>query len=150
RVLAASSRVTALLESADIAGAEESLVRLERFAGELRQPFFSWWAHLARAMLSGMRGDADAGQKALEAFGVGMASSQPEAGAGFGAQLAGIRWAQGRSEELRDAFSASANEMPGIQAWRTALALLYCETDRPAEAREQIVVLAAGGFDVPI
>jgi class 3 adenylate cyclase/tetratricopeptide (TPR) repeat protein len=149
-LFAANSQATALLESGDATRAERAVTRLERLATDLRQPFYLWWAHLGRAMLSVMRGEADAEEKALAALETGLAAGQPDAAAAFGAQLFNLRHSLGRLDELTDTVRASVDEMPGTPAWRTALALLYCETDRPAEAREQLAVLAASGFDVPL
>ena len=43
---AAVHRTGALLESGDIGGAERALAEVERLAGELRQPFYTWWARI--------------------------------------------------------------------------------------------------------
>src|SRR6185503_16585356 len=70
---AALHRTGALFESGDIAGAEHGLADVERLAGELRQPFYTWFALMGRAMLAIMRGAADGEAQAFRAFEVGTA-----------------------------------------------------------------------------
>ena len=147
---AALHRTGALFESGDIDGAERGLADVERRAGELRQPFYSWFALMGRAMLAIMRGAADGEAQAFRAFEVGTAGGQPGAPPGFGAQLALIRYDQGRLGELVGPVQANVEAMPHIPAWRAALAMFYCETDRVAEAREQIDTIRETGLDAPL
>jgi class 3 adenylate cyclase len=146
---AAFHRTGALLESGDIEGAEHALVEVERLAGELRQPYYTWWAHTGRAMLALMRGAPDAEAKVFATFQLGMAAGQPEAHA-FGAQLYVLRHDKGRLIELADAVRANAEGQPHVPAWRAGLARLYSETDQLAAAREQIDMLRVTGFDAPL
>src|SRR5262249_38654018 len=139
----------ALLESGDIAGAEQSLADVERLAGELRQPFYKWFARMGRAMLAMLRGAPDAEAEVFAAFEVGMAGGQPDAEAAFGAQVYTLRSDQGRLGELLDILRANADAQPHIQAWRAALARAYCDTDQMAEARAQVDALRVSGFDSP-
>src|SRR5262249_7450949 len=52
---AALHRTCALLESGDVEGAERALVEVERLAGELRQPFYTWFARMEQTMFAVMR-----------------------------------------------------------------------------------------------
>ena len=76
---AAFHRTGALLESGDIGGAERALVEVERLAGELRQPFYTWWARMGRTMLAVMRGAPDAEAQMFATFELGTAGGQPDA-----------------------------------------------------------------------
>jgi tetratricopeptide (TPR) repeat protein len=147
---AAYHRAGVLLESGDVDCAERMVARIEELAAMLRQPYFVWWAGVARAMTAILRAAPDAEQNAFASFQVGTASGQPDARSVFGAQLSEIRRIQGRYGELLDAILANVEAQPHIPAWRASLAWLYCETDRPDEARKQLDVLAGDGFAIPL
>jgi class 3 adenylate cyclase/tetratricopeptide (TPR) repeat protein len=147
---AAHQRTGALLESGDIGGAERALREAERLAGELRQPFCTWFTRIGRAMLAVMRGAPDAEAQVLATFELGTAGGQPDAPTAFGAQLSFLRHNQGRLAELADATRANVEAMPHMPAWRAALARLYSETDQVAAAREQVDILRVNGFDPPL
>jgi class 3 adenylate cyclase/tetratricopeptide (TPR) repeat protein len=145
--LAAHHRVGALLESGDIAGAEQSLADGERLAGDLREPFYRWQARMGRAMLAILRGAPDAEAEVVATFELGMAGGQPDAATAFGAQVYVLRTNQGRLGELLDILRANADAQPHNLGWRAALARAYCDTDQLAEARAQVDALRSGGFD---
>ena len=42
---------------------------------------------------------------------------------------------------------ANVDAMPHMPAWRAVLARLYTETDQLEQAREQVDILRANGFD---
>ena len=147
---AAVHRTGALLESGDIGGAERALAEVERLAGELRQPFYTWWARTGRTMLAVMRGAPDAEAQVLATFELGTAGGQPDAAAVFGAQLTALRNNQGRAGELAEVMRANVDAMPHMPAWRATLARLYTETDQLEQAREQVDILRANGFDPPL
>jgi len=147
---AALHRTGALFESGDVDGAERGLADVERLAGQLRQPFYTWFALMGRAMFATMRGSPDSEAQAFAAFEVGTAGGQPGAPQGFGAQVALIRYDQGRLAELVSTVQANVEAMPHIPAWRAALAMFYCETGRLPEAREQIDAIRERGLDAPL
>src|SRR5262249_7364598 len=146
---AAYQRMGALLESGDIAGAEQMLVRLKEFSSKLRQPFFSWATDHALSMMSVMSGEPSAEQKVLAAFQVGKAGGQPEAEQADIARLSVIRRDQGRHAELIDPLRGFVDSLSHMPVWRVILAGLYCETDELDEARAQIVALATTDFKIP-
>ncbi len=74
---AAYHRFGALLESGDIAGAEQMLDRLEELTLKLRQNYFSWATAIARAMLMVMHGAPDAEQAVQAAFASAMPAGSP-------------------------------------------------------------------------
>jgi predicted ATPase len=147
---AAFHRAGALLESADINGAERCIADMERLAAQLRQPFYTWFAALGRATLARTRWAADAEARTLAAFEIGTAGGQPDASNGFAAQLAGIRVTQGRFDEVVDGARAAAEAMPHIHAWTAAVAWYCCETDRVEEARELFAAMRGRGLEVPV
>jgi len=146
---AAFHRTGALLESDDIGGAERALAEGERLAGELRQPYFTWWARIGRTMLAVMRGAPDAEAQIFATFELGTAGGQPDAAVVFGAQLTALRGNQGRTGELAEVMQANVDAMPHMPVWRALLARLYAETDQLEQAREQVDILRANGLDQP-
>jgi class 3 adenylate cyclase/tetratricopeptide (TPR) repeat protein len=150
RWAAAYQRLGGLLESADFAGAKQMLARMSELASKLRQPFFSWGAQLAVAMLSLLSGAADAEQEILAAFHVGTAGGQPEAKQAYISQLSVLRRDQGRHAELIESVRGYAETLSHLPVWRVILAGLYCETDQFEEARRQIDKLEAYDFKIPM
>jgi hypothetical protein len=86
----------------------------------------------------------------FEAFELRTAAGQPDAAAGFGAQIFNVRHNQGRLGELVDACRANVESAPHMPAWRAVLARAYAETDQLAEARSQLDVCRADGFSAPL
>jgi len=146
---AANHRASALFESGDIVGAEQSFAELERLGGELRQPFHMHHARMGRAMVAILRGAPDAEAEAFAAFELGMAAGEPDAANAFGGQIYLLRDYQGRLGELLDIVRANAEAQPHIPGWRAAVAHAYCDTDQLAEAVAQVDALRGGGFDYP-
>jgi hypothetical protein len=87
---AAWQRMGALLESANIGGAEQMLCRMNDLASNLRQPYFSWVTDHALVMMAIMAGAPDAEQQLLAAFHVGTAGGQPDAWQAYVSQLSAV------------------------------------------------------------
>jgi hypothetical protein len=128
-------RSAGALASGDLGGAERALGEGERLAGELRQPFYTWWARTGRTMLAVMRGAPDAEAQIFATFDSARLGARVSRG-GSGAQLNALG-NQGRSAESR----ATADAVPHMPNFRAILARLYTETDQLEQAREQIDIL---------
>ena len=119
---AAVHRTGALLESGDIAGAERALAEVERLAGELRQPFYTWFARIGRTMLAIMRGAAGCGGTGVRDVrardGGGPAGGGPSA-SGRSSSTSATRRAGSR--ELADTLRANVEAMPQIRVWRAVI-----------------------------
>jgi class 3 adenylate cyclase/tetratricopeptide (TPR) repeat protein len=150
RWAAAYQRMGALLESADIGGAEQMLSRMKELASKLRQPFFSWATAHALAMISVMSGMAGAEAEVRSAFELGTAGGQPEAKMAYLSQLSVIRRDQGRHGELIEPLRGFAESFSHLPVWRVILAGLYCETDELQKARCEIDKLAACDFKISL
>jgi class 3 adenylate cyclase len=141
----------ALLESGDIAGAERAVAEVERLAGELRQPFYTWFARLEQTAFALMRGAPDAEAQVFATFELGMAGGQPDAPVALAGQLAILRHNQGRYAELADLVRANTEATAHASSVaRAALARFYCEMDQCVEAREQVEILRANDFYHPL
>jgi hypothetical protein len=62
------------------------------------------------------------------------------------AQLSMLRWTQGRMGEVEALVRGFADAAPAIVGWRAALARIYCELGREAEARRELERLDERGF----
>jgi tetratricopeptide (TPR) repeat protein len=63
------------------------------------------------------------------------------------AQLTMVRWHQGRMGEVEDAVRRFVDGAPGMPAWRAALARVYLDQGRDADARREFERLGERGFD---
>jgi class 3 adenylate cyclase len=150
RWAAAYQRMGALLEAADIGGAEQMLARMKELASKLRQPFFSWATAHALAMISVMSGASGAEAEVRAAFELGTAGGQPEANMAYLSQLSVIRRDQGRHGELIEPLRGFAETFSHLPVWRVILAGLYCETDELEKARCEIDKLATYDFKISL
>jgi hypothetical protein len=71
---------------------------------------------------------------------------QQDAGAFLGAQIANVRWEQGRLGDLEPMLETIVRAYPGLPAFRPFLALTYCESGQTDRARALFDQEAASGF----
>ena len=144
-------RIADLLQLGEMRAVDVELDAYLRMADELRQPRYLWYGHLIRATRALLDGRFDEAERwAREAFLLGQ-RVQPRTAATFlGAQLVWSYREQGRLQELEAAVQDFAARSPGLPAWRSALASLYSELGREAEARREFERLAVNDFsDLP-
>jgi len=72
---------------------------------------------------------------------------QPDAGMLVAGQLVGLRWEQGRSEEIVELVLQAQADNPGISGFRPAAAVVLADVGRHEEARALLDAAAAEGFD---
>jgi len=144
-------RLLDLLQLGDIAAADIALHHYSNYAAELRQPFDVWRAASARAMRALLAGRLDEGERlAFEAFAAGERANSPNRMLTLASQLYTLRREQGRLHELEAEVKHFVEQYATVPATRGALALLYSELGREAEARAEFEKLAARDFaDVP-
>ena len=143
----ASHLAMSLYQSGDIAGGDRCLSEARSLAERLGQPQLLWsvtYMESARALLGGDTEEAE--RLAFRAFEIGTESGQPDAAGILGSNLLNIRYHQGRLEEVVDLVSQSVKEDPGLPAWAMTLAMLYCDLDRPEDARAVLEPFAAENF----
>ena len=144
-------RLLTLLERGDRAAVDESIEAWTRLAEELRQPLYRWQVLSFKTMIALLEGRFDDGamsmKEALKASGRGPGQA---AQIRYGAQLFLHHWGLGRLEEMEPQARLVAGRYPWLPGWRTGLAVIYTELDRPAEARDYFDELAAAEFsDIP-
>ncbi|MEA2565375.1 MAG: eukaryotic-like serine/threonine-protein kinase, partial [Actinomycetota bacterium] len=144
-------RLVTLLERGDRAAVDEGIETWARHAEELRQPLFRWQVLSFKTMVALLEGRFADGEgfmkEALKTSGHGPGQA---AQIRFGAQRFLHHWGRGRLEEMEAQAREMADRYPWLPGWRTGLAVIYAELDRPVEARAYFEDLAAADFaDMP-
>jgi tetratricopeptide (TPR) repeat protein len=146
-VRARVSHIDLLLELDDLPAADMAIATLDRIATDVRDPRARSYIPLHRARRALMEGRAEEAERLIDE-GVKLAWSLHDSTVPIlaGAQLFALRRAQGRLGELENAVHQFADSLPAMPAWRCALAVLYLDSGREAEARRELEHLAARGF----
>ena len=106
------------------------------------------WAQAWPLALAGRYEEAE--RAAHEALAESLDSEQPDAVPFFGAQIAVIRWDQGRLGELADGIVAHGEGPDGLPAHRALAALALAESGHIQEANDLIDSAARGRFGLPL
>lgn len=144
-----SCRMLDLVELGRVAEADRDLVAYESLASDLRVPRYLWRARFYRGMRMLLEGRFAESEPLLQQ---GLSEenrfSPADAGQVFGVQLATIRREQDRLGELETSLAAFADHFPILSGWRAALALLWAELGRDADARDTFESFAVDDFRV--
>ena len=140
-----------LLEKGDISAVDRELEVCLPLAEQLRQPYPQWAAATFVAMRALLEGRFEEAERLIHrALEVGQRAQNQNAVQLFGVQLAVLRWEQGRAGELEEMAKGLAAQYPRLPSWRVALAFLYMDDGREADARHIFDDLAARDFaDLP-
>jgi tetratricopeptide (TPR) repeat protein len=122
-----------------------------RTADELRQPFFQSNAAIAAATFAMLEGRLDEAENhAVRALDLGRRAGSPNAEQYFGIQMLSLARLRGTEEIVLEPAKAFVERVPGIPAWRAALASIYAALGREREAERELERLAARDFaDLP-
>jgi signal transduction histidine kinase/tetratricopeptide (TPR) repeat protein len=144
-------RLVTLLERGDRAAVDEGIETWARHAEELRQPLFRWQVLSFKTMIALLEGRFVDGEACMrEALTTSGHGPGQAAQIRFGAQRFLHHWGRGRLEEMEAQAREMADRYPWLPGWRTGLAVIYAELDRPVEARAYFEDLAAADFaDMP-
>jgi tetratricopeptide (TPR) repeat protein len=136
-----------LLELDDLVGADIALDALERMAANSPDPRALAYVPLQRARRAALEGRFEEAERSnAEAASVGAGLEDRMVQLLAVAQLAMLRWNQGRIGEVEEVVRRFADSAPGIVGWRAALARIYCDLGRDAEARRELDRLDQMGF----
>jgi len=114
---------------------EQSMQVMERLKELRGYPVDREMTLIRRSTLKMLHGDADEAERdAAGALEIGIARGLVDAWSTYGAQVIVVRWEQGRLSELVDLVAHTAEENPGVPAFRAALALAHCESGHADEA----------------
>jgi hypothetical protein len=143
-------RAIVAAEAGDRALLDECAARVPVEAGATRQPMLLWSSTYARSWQAALAGDVE-GAEALtnEALELGMATGQPDALSIYGGQMVDLRWHQGRDAELVELIEQMVEATPEIDSFQAALARIYADIGRTADAAALLAAGAADGFAHP-
>ena len=111
-----------------------------------RVPLFQWTVISYRGLRAHMGGEfAEAERLITEAAIVGE-NTVDTVGTDFGLQVAMLRLAQGRCQEIISGVQDLVDQYPRFLAWRCALAFCFAETDQLDACRAEFESLATDGF----
>jgi tetratricopeptide (TPR) repeat protein len=135
--IAAFRRCAVGIEAGDRSLTESSVRALRALAASVPQPHIRWiWLQFEFCWAI-VQGDLQASEQwTIQAFEAGTAAGEPDALILFGAQLAGVRYLQGRLGELAEQTVQLAGEPDSLAGWRAGAALALIESGREDEARE--------------
>jgi tetratricopeptide (TPR) repeat protein len=137
-----------LLELDDLVGADIAIEALERIAANSPDPRARAYVPLQRARRAALEGRfTEAEECNAEAASLGATLEDRMIQLLAVAQLSMLRWTQGRIGEVEDVVRRFADAAPGIVGWRAALARIYCDLGREAEAHRELERLDQKGFD---
>jgi class 3 adenylate cyclase/tetratricopeptide (TPR) repeat protein len=144
----ALQRCFACYQAGIVTEADEALSLARSIAERLGQPIICMHVTFVRATRAMLAGDLDEAERlSIEAVELGSATGQPDIAAFFAGQFGVIRVMQGRGGEIVDLVRQATAENPGIPAFATFLAGIYCDLDRAEEARAVLEPFVADGFE---
>jgi tetratricopeptide (TPR) repeat protein len=141
-----------LFELGDIAGARRDIAEYTRIADEIRQPFFQSTGTMAAALFAMIEGRFDEGERlAHGALDLARRGSSPNAEQFFGIQMLTLMRLRGQEGVLCEPVRQFVERLPGIPAWRAALASIYAALGRESDTRRELELIAARNFeDLPV
>ncbi|HEY1826647.1 MAG TPA: AAA family ATPase [Acidimicrobiales bacterium] len=143
--------MSAAYQAIDVDAGDVALAELTRLAEEMAQPNLQWLVAASYANRALLAGDLDeAERRAFSTRERGVATGQPDALLVVAAQLGNIKIRQGRLVEALEMLETAVAANPDVPAVRSALAALYCDVDRPDDARAQLAPLVEDGFSVAV
>jgi hypothetical protein len=148
--LARHARLHCLLELCDAVGIDAEIVAMEQLSATIRQPFYAWHVTCLHAIRALLRGDVTAAeQRFREAYEGGRSRTSEYVTYIFEhAQTVGVRWTQGRLDEVQALILEHGERYPQVARWRDAF--LAAETADEGAARAEIERHARNGFaDLP-
>jgi class 3 adenylate cyclase/tetratricopeptide (TPR) repeat protein len=150
-LLTATMGCQAAMEAGDFATADRRLATIDHITSGLRQPLALGYARLRQSLRASVAGRLDESERlADEAYEYAKASGQPDARAFWVGQIFNIRFHQGRLGEVFEELAETADEHPGIVAFRAAVAMVAAELDQLDPARRALdAVVGPEGTGVP-
>ncbi|MEA2398606.1 MAG: hypothetical protein QOK25_2162 [Thermoleophilaceae bacterium] len=142
-----SRQADLLLELDDLPGADLEIEALDRRVRDSGEPRARAHVALQRSRRAAMDGRFDDAERlSVEAAELGARAGDSTIPVITMGQDWGLRWSQGRLGEIEPETRQFADALPGMPVWRAALAAVYCDLGREAEARRELERLAARDF----
>jgi tetratricopeptide (TPR) repeat protein len=141
-------RITVLMELGQFAAVDQEIARVEQMAGELRQPRAMVFLPLHYALRAGTVGkfeEAEGLNAHSAEIGRELRGSTSELAGS--AQLLMLRLLQGRLPELEQPLRTLAASRPEMVGYACAVAAMFTQAGRSAEAQAELERLTARGLD---
>jgi class 3 adenylate cyclase len=140
-------RCLAAICAADLERAEADLADARALVRRVAHPVSRWFTCMMCSTLDAIQGRLESAEAFAEEGGdIAARSGQPDAEFVRLAQLAHVRYEQGRLGELRFAVAQMAKDFPGIPAWLGLLAASAAEGGDLAQASSRLERGVAAGF----
>jgi AAA ATPase domain len=136
-----------LLELDDLAGSDAALATLERLAAACHDPRAQAYVPLEQSRRVALEGRFEEAERlTAEAGRLGANLRDSTIPLQTAGQVMGMRWAQGRLQEMRPQLKQFADGYTAMPVFRAAHALACCEGGREADARRELRLLASRRF----
>jgi tetratricopeptide (TPR) repeat protein len=144
-------RLADLLELGEIRVVDLELEAYLSLAQTLRQPRYLWYGQLLRTTRALMEGQFAEGERLVQqALHLGQRVQPETAKHFFSVQSFWLHREQGRLPALLPSVQRLVAQYPAVPAWRSALAMIYCDLGQVEAARGEFARLAAQDFrDLP-
>src|SRR5262249_39327653 len=144
-------RLADLLELGEIRTVDLELDAYLSLAQTLRQPRYLWYGQLIRTTRAFIEGQfAEGEQLPQQALHLGQRVQSESEVHHFSAELFCRYREQGRLQALVPSVQRLVAQYPSVPAWRSALAIIYCDLEQAEAARGEFVRLAGQDFrDLP-
>jgi tetratricopeptide (TPR) repeat protein len=144
-------RLADLFELGEMRTVDLELDAYLSLAQTLRQPRYLWYGQLMRTTRAVIEGRFAEGEHlAQQALHLGQRVQPESAVHHFSAQLFCLYREQGRLQALLPSVQRLAAQYPSVPAWRSALAIMYCDLGQAEAARGEFIRLAGEDFrDLP-
>lgn len=147
RYIAAWCTFQAAMESGDLSLADAMLAEQESIA-EVTPTQLSY-LRIRQGLRAAVAGDLGQAERYVnDAFEAAAIAGEPDAYTFYFSQLAGLRYHQGRMDELTSTFAAAVEATPGLPALRAGLGLIHLEADRLDDVAAVVAELGAQRRDV--
>jgi class 3 adenylate cyclase/tetratricopeptide (TPR) repeat protein len=140
RYLAAWCSFQAAMESGDLELADRMLDQQRAIAAN--KPTQLSYLKIREGLRAAVAGDLEAAERfATEAFDSAVIAGEPDAYTFYVGQLLGIRYHQGRLDELLPLVSGAVDASPGLPSLNAGLGLIHLEAGRLPEVRQVVAEL---------
>jgi class 3 adenylate cyclase/tetratricopeptide (TPR) repeat protein len=142
RQMAFNRRIYYVIEAGRGDGADRIAKAMRETAARFSQPFLQWVALYQSGMVAHMHGRLEEAEALCDqAVAVGTDGGEPDALLLYAAQLVGIRYDQGRVDEVLELAEQSVEDFPLLPAWHGFYAMALCQLGRDDDALAQIATI---------
>jgi class 3 adenylate cyclase/tetratricopeptide (TPR) repeat protein len=147
RQMAFNRRIYYVIEAGHGHDADRVVAGMRETAARFPQPFLQWVARYQSAMVTHMHGRLEEAEALCDqAVAIGTDGGEPDALLLYAAQLVGIRYDQGRVDEVLELAEQSVEDFPLLPAWHAFYVTALCQLGRHDDALAQIATIDLDGL----